>query len=107
MTNPIPEDDDEPLDPKVEAVQRRIQRMLLVSRGIMVVGLIAVVVAIFYRLGGDDDSAPTTAAATGSTVRHVAIEGDRIVLVIRGTDGRETVRVQTMDGALVSETVLP
>ena len=102
---PIP--DDEPLDPKVEAVQRRMHRMILISRGIMVAGLLTVAAVIFYRMDGGDDTASDTPRAAATGVAHVAISADHVVLILNRPDGTQAVRVQTLEGRLVSETVLP
>ena len=106
MVDPVkPPSDEEPLDPQVEAVQRRMHRMILISRGIMVVGLLVVGAVIFYRLGDGDDT-PSDAMRRGG-VSHLAISDSHVVLVLDRPDGGQSVRVQTLDGRLVSETPLP
>lgn len=61
------EQDDKPLDPEVEAVRRRLARLLMVSIGIMIIGLMAVLAAIVYKMssGGDAPQPPATATASG------------------------------------------
>src|SRR5690606_39955979 len=52
---PAPEQfDEKPLDPAVERVRRKMMRLMLVSIGIMMVGLMAVVGAIVYKLGSSE-----------------------------------------------------
>ena len=50
MAPPYDTDDDAPLDPAAERLRRKLVRLLLVSGGIMMLGLIAVFAAIVYKL---------------------------------------------------------
>jgi len=45
-------DEDAPLDPAVERVRRKVMRLMGVSVAIMMVGLMAVIGAIFYKISG-------------------------------------------------------
>ncbi|MFK5977730.1 MAG: fimbrial protein [Rhizobiaceae bacterium] len=58
-------DEEKPLDPAVERVRKRMLRMMIVSVGIMLVGLMAVLGAIVYKLG--QYGKETTPAAASST----------------------------------------
>lgn len=62
------EREDKPLDPEVEAVRRKLARLLMVSIGIMIIGLMAVLMAIVYKMSRSDGSPapPATAAASGT-----------------------------------------
>ena len=42
-------DEDKPLDPMVENVRRRMMRLMVVSIGIMMIGLMAVLGSIVYK----------------------------------------------------------
>lgn len=44
--------DDKPLDPAVERVRRKMMRLMGISVAIMMVGLMAVIGAIFYKISG-------------------------------------------------------
>jgi len=50
MTNIEPNDiDEEPLDPQVEKVRKKMVRLLAVSIGVMMIGVMAVLFAIVYK----------------------------------------------------------
>ena len=93
-----PELDEQPLDPEVEKVRRKMVRLLAVSIGIMFIGVMAVLVAIVYRISETDEAevampssgdtifpaegAVATAEATlpaGFTVSTVSLDGSRIL----------------------------
>ena len=63
-------DVDKPLDPAVERVRRKMMRLMLISIGIMMIGLMAVLGAIVYKIGNRDESvkAPPVATQSGSGV---------------------------------------
>lgn len=76
---------DKPLDPAVEAVRRKMARLLLGSFGVMVLGLIAVFAAIVYKLnaGVTVSSAPLEAdiaLPAGSEVLSVALDGPHMLI---------------------------
>ena len=48
--NPDIDGDEQPLDPAMERVRRKMIRLLAVSIGIMVIGLMAVLAAIVYKI---------------------------------------------------------
>ena len=56
------EDDDKPLDPAVERVRRKVMRLMGISIAIMMVGLMAVIGAIFYKISGAGDKKMTVAS---------------------------------------------
>ncbi|MBB4063194.1 hypothetical protein [Gellertiella hungarica] len=71
------EQEDKPLDPVMEKVRRKMVRLQLVSAGIMVVMLMAVLGAIVYKLTRPDPRAAAVAVAgagipVGETVKAVA-----------------------------------
>ena len=67
------EREDKPLDPEVEAVRRKLARLLMVSIGIMIIGLMAVLMAIVYKMSRSDGAAPPPAmAATTGTLKPAA-----------------------------------
>jgi hypothetical protein len=64
MTNPSSEDQEEkPLDPAVARVQSRIQLLMLISGLTLGLGILAVFLAIIYRIATDDDKSPVVAGA--------------------------------------------
>jgi len=101
------EEEDKPLDPATEKVRRKMVRLMVVSVGIMMIGLMAVFGAIVYKftdLGGKKN-APVEAGATplvipqsgqlsgeiklpdGANFRSSSLNGGRILLNIRLSDG--------------------
>ena len=98
----------EPLDPKVEAIRRKLVRLLAVSGAIMVMGFVAIVIAVVYRLNGGDDSAGTVTAGPvplvlpqGARVTGTAVSDSRIALTLSLPDGRRVIRVHDTGGRLV------
>lgn len=107
MTNPnFPDDEDEaPLDPAIERVRQRMLRLQLVSAGIMVIGLMAVIGAIVYKASRTDGApaAATTASGlvipangkldltaklpAGFVLESASLSGDRILLTGRDQSG--------------------
>ena len=71
---PQPGDEEEPLDPRLEAVAAKMRRLSMVSSGIMFLGVFAVLGVILYR----SLSGPSTAAypdnLTADEVRSVVME---------------------------------
>ncbi len=57
--NTPPQDQDEPLDPAVEAIRVKLVRLLMVSGGIMLLGFMAVFMAIVYKWNKKPDVAQT------------------------------------------------
>ena len=87
-------DQDEPLDPKVEAIRRKMVRLLAVSGGIMMVGLMTVLIAIVYRLnsGGEPVAATTTGPVevtlpTGAELIEMTASVDGLSVTVRLADG--------------------
>ncbi|MBO6903264.1 MAG: fimbrial protein [Rhizobiaceae bacterium] len=85
MTQSSNDDDEKPLDPAVERVRRRVMRFIAINLGILFLALMAVAVAIVYRVGSrSDDTAANAegAAASSNIVAQGTItvpEGGRIV----------------------------
>lgn len=49
-----------PLDPTLEKVRRKMVRLLAVSIGVMVIGLMAVLIAVVYKINKAPDTIPAT-----------------------------------------------
>lgn len=102
-------DEDKPLDPAVERVRRKMMRLMAISVGIMMVGLMAVLFAIVYKIsvrGGptvqDGDYFETALSLPqGSRVISQSLSGDRLTLLVEH-DGQQAVLVfDTAAGKLV------
>lgn len=96
MTAIEPDDqEDKPLDPAMENVRRKMVKLQLVSAGVMLVMLMAVLGTIVYKLTRTDAKAPAQAAAAvvpseapvnavaalpaGFTVTNVALSGSQVL----------------------------
>ncbi|WVT72630.1 hypothetical protein QM996_14080 [Sinorhizobium chiapasense] len=96
MTAIEPDDqEDKPLDPAMENVRRKMVKLQLVSAGVMLVMLMAVLGTIVYKLTRTDAKAPLQAAAAvvpseapvnavaalpaGFTVTNVALSGSQVL----------------------------
>ena len=62
-------DDDAPLDPAVERVRRKVMRLMGISVAIMMVGLMAVIGAIFYKISSSGSE--KTEITANAKNRHV------------------------------------
>lgn len=61
-------DEDAPLDPAVEKVRRKVMRLMGISIAIMMVGLMAVIGAIFYKISGSGSKKTATEVVGDSKV---------------------------------------
>ena len=95
---PVQDLDEAPLDPAAERLRRKLVRLLLVSGGIMMLGLIAVFAAIVYKVqeageplaGGISAAAPLSARIAipaGNRVVSTSLSGDEALLTLEGPDG--------------------
>lgn len=109
MANPNLYDDEPPLDPVLLRVQARLRRLMLFGGATLGIGIVAVLLAIFYRFfvmdptGGNDDPpagepivGEVTAEAVGlnpnAILAEVSVEGNLMILVFR--DGNDTVTIE-------------
>lgn len=105
MTDARP--DEEPLDPAVERVRRKLTRLLVVSTAIMGLGFASVALAVFYRLAqpsddGAEDGPPAAEAQEGAGERAVAtVDGEPVSLDVALGD----LRAAHASGALVVLTI--
>ncbi|MCF3931968.1 hypothetical protein L1787_00895 [Acuticoccus sp. M5D2P5] len=102
-------ENDEELDPAMEAVRRKLVRLLLISGGVMLIGFAAVILAVIYRVSESTTSAPVVEEVSlplaAEEVTNAAVTGDRIVLTIGGAQPRIEVR-RLSDGALLQTLTL-
>lgn len=103
MASAIENEEEKPLDPATERVRRKMVRLLLVSIGIMMIGLMAVLGAVVYKIGNtpSDGSAEavnsgvpvepgtegTVDLPQGAEVISAALDGDNVMLQLRLADG--------------------
>jgi hypothetical protein len=95
-------DGDEELSPEQERIVRRMRLFVVMSTGIMVVGLLLVMSVIAWRLVKQD--APVTAAASGELqsvlpigkgqrITDTTSDGERLFVTVEGEDGRQSILV--------------
>ena len=84
--------EDEPLDPAVERVRVKLARLMVVSIGTLLVGVLAVLGAVIYR-GSDDGSTPVGTGSRdislvpGATLRGADLSPNGLLLTIDLPDG--------------------
>jgi hypothetical protein len=94
MTNPNFADDQEPLDPALEKIRRKMVRLLVISSSVIVLGLMAVLGSIVYKANKNSAAtsaqqtmlAPSAVAAAqqtvalpkGFTLESTTVDGNRI-----------------------------
>ena len=99
-------DDEEPLDPKIESIRRKMMRLLMISSGIMIVGLMTVLIVIVYRVVNGVGSAPVAAAVNAielpanAAIVDTVLSDDRIMLTLELPDGTREIRIHGADGKL-------
>jgi hypothetical protein len=90
-------DDEAPLDPAAERLRRRLVRLLFLSGGIMMLGLIAVFAAIVYKVRASGEGAVALSASSpvaaniaipqGYRIVATALDGNHALLTLAGPDG--------------------
>ncbi len=92
-------DEDKPLDPAVERVRRKMMRLMAISIGIMMIGLMAVLFVIVYKISaGNEAQAPAgdtfetvLKIPAGAKIISQSLTGDRLTLLAEHADGRQTI----------------
>jgi len=101
--------EDEPLDPAVEAIRQKMVKLLMVSGGIMCLGLMAVLFAIVYKL----NSAPSDGAAVlateqqlivpkGAIITSSSTSENSVLINLRMPDGSTRLQLHDRSGKLIS-----
>jgi hypothetical protein len=119
MTNPNFADEQEaPLDPAFEKVRRKMVRLLIISSSVIVLGLMAVVYSIVYRVNRMPQATNPEATTqevvpaarqsitlpTGFVVESTSIGGNRILLFGTSADGKKRIIVHDIGtGRTVTE----
>jgi hypothetical protein len=88
--NPKPEDSEVPLDPQQEEIVRKLKRMAIFSTALMVVGVLAIIGVIVYRLS---NPAPAPKAAAIAAITNALPKGARVVSTAV-SDGRIVVTLE-------------
>ena len=103
MADPYEEQDEKPLDPDVVRVQQKLRRLMMISGLTLGLGLLAVFMAILYRIftyGGSGTPVPVVEGAAIPTVTRTvlglppdsrlvstALDGERIALTFADAGG--------------------
>ena len=113
MSNAALDDEPEkPLDPAMEKVRRKMIRLLAISIGVMMAGLMAVLFAIVYKMNSRPDGALPETAVTlaqgageiagtialpqGARINGQSLSGNRIMLDLSQPDGTRELAVFDM-----------
>jgi len=100
MTNPnFADDDEKPLDAAQLRLQAKLKRLLMWSTGVMVIGLVAVLAAIFYRVTKAD--VKPAVAWDRPVIADVAMPDGGRVIDTRLDGARMAVTVESPKGASV------
>lgn len=101
-------EDQKPLDPAMERVRRKLARLLAISIGTLLVGLMAVLGAIVYKSGGSgvpgEAYRAKLALPAGFSVESADYGQKRIMFYGTDSDGnRHVVLYDAASGALVAD----
>ena len=106
--------EEEPLDPAVEAIRVKMVRLLAISGGIMMLGLMAVLGSIVYKVTQDDAarsmSSPTVASdtinqlaiPTGAQILQSGQSDGRLMLTLKLIDGSTQIQLHDLKGTLIA-----
>jgi hypothetical protein len=68
MSDALKEEDEKPLDPAMERVRQKMVRLLAISLGVMMIGLMAVLGAIVYKMSRGKETAQSGIGADGAVI---------------------------------------
>ncbi len=103
--------EEEPLDPAVEAIRQKMVRLLMVSGGIMMLGLMAVLAAIVYKINTSEigNSPPQRVASEeqltipkGAEVIRISPRENGLLLRLKLSDGSTRIQLHDGNGQLVT-----
>jgi hypothetical protein len=110
----VDEDADKPLDPAMEKVRAKMVRLLMISLGIMMIGLMAVLYAIVHKMSagpavpaGTDGISSTITLPKGAQINGESLSGTRILFDLTLPDGkRELAIYDTVEARFVARHAL-
>lgn len=103
-------DDEQPLDPAAERLQKKLRRLLAGSSLIMVAGLIAVFAAIIYKINSGESSvaaenfAATIALGANAEVLDVEVINGRFVVLVRENGATALLQLDPATGREIGRT---
>lgn len=106
------DEEEQPLDPVMERVRKKMIRLLVISIGIMMVGLFTVLFAIIYKVSDGSGSADTANGEVieqvvelpdGGKVLSTSYQPERIILeVLQESGGRVFITINSQTGKVLS-----
>ncbi|MCY6379332.1 hypothetical protein [Hoeflea prorocentri] len=117
-------EEEKPLDPEMEKVRKKMVRLLVVSIGIMILGVMAVLAGVVYKVmqPGEETAIAAgqgLAVPSGEPIQHsmslpqgfvvddVALDGSRILFYGRMVDGSQKVVILDIEtGRMAAEITL-
>ena len=121
-TTVVDEDAEKPLDPAMERVRAKMARLLMISLAIMMIGLMAVLYAIVYKMSesgkqavpvavsvpvGADEILATITLPKGAQINGESLSGTRILFDLTLPDGKRELAVyDTTEGRFVARYAL-
>ncbi|MBP0615161.1 hypothetical protein [Jiella mangrovi] len=98
-------EDDKPLDPAAERLRRKMVRLLVVSIGIMIIGVMAVLGVVVYKTlpkaGGLGEETATVVLAPGEEIVDTSLDGDRALIHTRANGADHLYVVAIADGRIL------
>ena len=104
-------DDEAPLDPATERLRRKMVRLLAVAIGTMLIGVMAVLGAVVYKVNQTraplaTEEAIALALPAGSTIEDIALDGGEALLRLSGGPDA-LVRVDLATGTITGRYRIP
>ncbi len=111
-------EDDEPLDPVLENIRRKMQRLMLISFGIMGFGLMALIAVIVYKLSVSKPQKDEVTAAqnvgilvqsaiklpSGANIVDTQLNDNHILITIRQNNGDHALwTINATTGQVISQ----
>ena len=114
MARPTDDQPEAPLDPAILQVQTRLRVMMAIAAGTLGIGLIAVFVAIAFRVAKSGDDLPPAGAPfrtlievmTPGTIVGTEVGADRLSLTIDGPESKVVEIHHLPSGKLIGSVVL-
>ena len=108
--------EEQPLDPVMERVRKKMIRLMIISTGIMMIGLLAVLFAIIYKFsnpsidgGSDTARVPVDPVeinlglAENARINEVSVQSGRVIFDVEEPDNkRRVIIVDTTSGQIIS-----
>lgn len=120
----IENEDEKPLDPEMEKVRRKMVRLLGISLGIMFIGVMAVLVAVVYKINTSEDDEVANPAMqseipgmissdlevvlpVGFTTTSFDLDGARGAIMGSTSDGKQHILIVDLKtGDIISDILL-